>query len=135
MGHVARMVADGIRGVTGDPTIFTKAIVGSAGYDEQFSALTAAGLPIEDAAVARDTAATLLAARSLHERIGELTLFVRIPATAEGVPAVRALDLRVRAAIAQAKLANRAFRGQFSGERWHRLAVNTLPEVTIAARL
>jgi hypothetical protein len=48
-GTLARMVAEGIRGVTANPTIFTKAIVGSADYDEQFSALTAAGYPIEDA--------------------------------------------------------------------------------------
>jgi transaldolase len=47
-GTLARVIADGIRGVTASPTIFTKAIVGSADYDEQFSALTAAGCPIED---------------------------------------------------------------------------------------
>jgi transaldolase len=227
-GTLARMVADGIRGVTANPTIFTKAIVGSADYDEQFSALTAAGVPLEDAywrlvvddvtaalavlrpvfdasggtdgfasvevaaEVARDTRATLLAARSLHERIAAPNLFVKIPATAEGVPAVQAmiaegrsinitlifslaryrqiieaylsgleglverggdpstvhsvasffvsrvdtevdrrleaigtaeaLDLRGRAAIAQAKLAYQVFREQFSGERWQRLA-------------
>jgi transaldolase len=40
-GTLAGMVADGIRGVTANPTIFTKAIVGSTDYDEQFSALTA----------------------------------------------------------------------------------------------
>src|SRR5215210_7027152 len=48
-GTLARMVADGIRGVTANPTIFAKAIVGSADYDEQFAALIAAGRPIEDA--------------------------------------------------------------------------------------
>ncbi len=49
-GTLARMVADGIRGVTANPTtIFTKAIVGSADYDEQFAALTAAARPLEDA--------------------------------------------------------------------------------------
>ena len=36
-GTLARMVADGIRGVTANPTIFAKAIEGSADYDEQFS--------------------------------------------------------------------------------------------------
>ena len=34
---LARMVADGIRGVTANPTIFAKAIEGSADYDEQFA--------------------------------------------------------------------------------------------------
>ena len=48
-GTLERMVADGIRGVTANPTIFAQAIVGSADYDEQFAALTAAGYPLEDA--------------------------------------------------------------------------------------
>jgi transaldolase len=126
-GTLARMVADGIRGVTANPTIFTKAILGSADYDEQFAALTAAGCPVEDAywqlvvdditaalavlrpvfdasggtdgfasvevaaELAHDTQATLVAAGALHERISAPNLFVKIPATAEGVPAVQAM--------------------------------------------
>lgn len=126
-GALARMVATGIRGVTANPTIFTKAIIGSADYDEQFSWLVGAGCPVEDAywqlvvaditgalavlrpvfdasggidgfasvevaaELARDTQATLVAARALHERIAEPNLFVKIPATAEGVPAVQAM--------------------------------------------
>jgi transaldolase len=126
-GTLKRMVADGIRGVTANPTIFTKAILGSADYDEQFAALTAAGAPLEEAywqmvvddiaaalavlrpvfddsggtdgfvsvevaaELARDTRATLVAARALHERIVAPNLFVKIPATAEGVPAIRAM--------------------------------------------
>ena len=125
-GTLARMVADGIRGVTANPTIFTKAIVGSVDYDEQFAALTAAGYPLEDAywqlvvdditaalavlrpvfdaggtdgfvslevapELARDTPATLAAARALHERIAAPNLFVKIPATAEGIPAIQAM--------------------------------------------
>ncbi len=42
-------------------------------------------------ALARDTAATLASARSLHERIAESNLLVKVPATAEGVPAIRQL--------------------------------------------
>jgi transaldolase len=42
-------------------------------------------------ALARDTAATLASARSLHERIAEPNLLVKVPATAEGVPAIRQL--------------------------------------------
>jgi transaldolase len=120
-------VADGIRGVTANPTIFAKAILGSTDYDEQFAALTAAGCPLEDAywqlvvddvtaalavlrpvfdasagtdgfvsvevaaELARDTRGTLIAARALHERIAAPNLFVKIPATAEGIPAVRAM--------------------------------------------
>ena len=40
-------------------------------------------------ALARDTAATSRSARALHERIDRPNLFVKIPATAEGVPAIR----------------------------------------------
>jgi transaldolase len=126
-GTLQRMVADGIRGVTANPTIFTKAILGSADYDEQFAALTTTGRPLEDAywqlvvddvkgaldvlrpvfdasggtdgfvsievaaELARDTQATLVAARALHQQIAAPNLFVKIPATAEGVPAVQAM--------------------------------------------
>jgi transaldolase len=126
-GTLARMVGDGIRGVTANPTIFTKAIVGSADYDEQFLALIAAGSSVEDAywrmvvdditaalavlrpvydasggtdgfasievaaELADDTQATIEAARALHERIAAPNLFVKIPATAAGVPAVQAM--------------------------------------------
>jgi transaldolase len=126
-GTLTRMVADGIRGVTANPTIVAKAILGSADYDEQFAALTAAGRPLEDAywllvvdditaalavlrpvfdasggtdgfvsvevaaALARDTRATVAAARALHERIAAPNVFVKIPATAEGVPAIQAM--------------------------------------------
>ena len=67
-GTLAGMVADGIRGVTANPTIVAKAILGSADYDEQFSALTAAGHPLEDAywqLVVDDTTAALGPIREL----------------------------------------------------------------------
>jgi transaldolase len=41
--------------------------------------------------IARDTDATIAAARDLHERIDRPNLFVKIPATAEGVPAIQAM--------------------------------------------
>src|SRR6266545_1059954 len=126
-GTLARLVADGIRGVTANPTIFAKAIQGSDAYDEQFAALTAAGRSVSDAywdlvvddivdalgllrptfdasggtdgfvsievapELARDTDATVAAARKLHQRIAEPNLFVKIPATGEGVPAIQAM--------------------------------------------
>ena len=227
-GTLARMVGNGIRGVTANPTIFAEAIKGSTDYDEQFSSLSADGTPVGDAywelvvaditaalavlrpvfdtsggtdgfvsvevapELARDTGATVAATRQLHKRINQPNLFVKIPATAEGVPAItamiaegrsinitlifslaryaqvieaylsglealikagrdpssvhsvasffvsrvdtevdaqlqavgtdEALGLRGRAAVAQAKLAYRLFRQQFSGERWQRLA-------------
>ncbi|MDZ7676474.1 MAG: transaldolase [Acidimicrobiales bacterium] len=42
-----------------------------------------------DPGLARDTDGTIVAARQLHERIDEPNLFVKIPATAEGVPAIQ----------------------------------------------
>jgi len=41
--------------------------------------------------LARDTAGTVEAARELHSRIAEPNLFVKVPATAEGVAAIRQL--------------------------------------------
>jgi transaldolase len=126
-GILAQMVGDGIRGVTANPTIFARAIEGSADYDEQFASLTAAGHPVDDAywdlvvadivaalailrpihdaaggtdgfvslevapELARDTRGTIVAARLLHERVDQPNLFVKIPATAEGVPAIEAM--------------------------------------------
>ena len=48
-GTLTRMVGDGIRGVTANPTIFARAIEGSADNDEQFSSLLAAGCSADDA--------------------------------------------------------------------------------------
>ncbi len=42
-----------------------------------------------DPGIARDTDHTIAAARDLHERIAQPNLYVKIPATAEGVPAVQ----------------------------------------------
>jgi transaldolase len=126
-GTLRRLVADGIRGVTANPTILARAIEGSDAYDEQFATLIAQGRPVVDAywdlvvddithglgvlrptfdasggtdgfvsievapEIARDTRATIAAARQLHQRIARPNLFVKIPATAEGVPAIQAM--------------------------------------------
>jgi transaldolase len=42
-------------------------------------------------ALARDTEGTIAAARALHQRIAEPNLYVKIPGTAEGVPAIEAM--------------------------------------------
>ena len=125
-GTLAAFVANGIRGVTANPTILAKAIGASDAYEAQFHALTAAGCSVEDAywelavhdvidalavlrptydksrgsdgfvsievapELARDTAATIAAAARLHERIARPNLLVKIPATAEGIPAIAA---------------------------------------------
>jgi transaldolase len=41
--------------------------------------------------LAGDTGATIAAARELHQRIAQTNLYVKIPATAQGVPAIRAM--------------------------------------------
>ncbi len=126
-GTLADLVAAGVRGVTANPTILARAIVGSDAYDEQFGGCVRRGLSVEEAYwdlviddvvaalhllrptfdvsggtdgfvsievapdVAFDTGATMAAARALHQRIGQPNLFVKIPATAEGVPAIEAM--------------------------------------------
>jgi transaldolase len=97
-GTLARLVADGIRGVTANPAIFARAIGGSTDYDEQFAELTAAGWSLEDAywqlVVDDITALTLLR------------------------PTFDAGDGFVSVEVA----AYRLFRERFAGERWQRLA-------------
>jgi transaldolase len=124
-GELAAWVDRGVRGVTSNPSIFQKAIAGSADYDDQFSEGLAAGDSVEDIywdlvvrdiegalavlrpvydasdgldgfvsvevapELARDSAGTEAAARELHERIDEPNLYVKIPGTAEGLPAIQ----------------------------------------------
>lgn len=124
-GTLARMVSDGIRGVTSNPTIFARAIEGSTAYDAQFGDLLRNGAelidaywvvvvddvldalgvlrPVFDASggedgfvsievapdLAHSVAGTTRAATELHERIDRPNLFVKIPATVEGVEAIR----------------------------------------------
>lgn len=126
-GTLAAFVADGIRGVTANPTILAKAIEGSDAYDEQFGTLIAQGSTVEDAywelaerdvadaaellrptydnsdgtdgfvsievapELAHDTENTITAAGCLHHRIARPNVFVKIPATAEGIPAIEAM--------------------------------------------
>ncbi|MFC7359828.1 transaldolase [Nocardioides astragali] len=131
-GRLAHLVADGIRGVTANPTIVAKAIESSDEYDEQFASLVTAGRstveaywelvasdvsaacavlrPVHDDAggmdgfvsvevapdLAGDTERTIRAARRLHQRIDEPNLMVKIPATAQGVPAIEAMTAEGR---------------------------------------
>jgi transaldolase len=126
-GTLARMVTDGIRGVTANPTIFARAIEGSDDYDDQFGALIDAGCAVREAywelvvtdiknacallrptfdesrgtdgfvsievapELARNTEGTETAARELHQRIALPNMFVKIPATPEGIPAIRTM--------------------------------------------
>jgi transaldolase len=118
-------VAEGIRGLTSNPTIFQRAMEGSEDYDDQLADLVKAGGNVVDhywamalrdirgalevfaplyetsnggdgfASVevapdlAHDTDGTIASARRLHETIARPNLLVKIPATAEGVPAIQ----------------------------------------------
>jgi transaldolase len=122
-GQLQRLVDDGIRGVTSNPTIFQKAISGSDDYDDQFRELIEK-MPVEAAywelivddithalavlrpvydsskgsdgfvsievapSLANETEGSIRDARMFHERIALPNLMVKIPATAEGVPAI-----------------------------------------------
>ena len=126
-GELERLIQQGIRGVTSNPTIFAKAISGSDHYDEHFAQLTEERSSVTDAYwtmvvddikgasallrgiydesggsdgfvsvelapdLAHDAVGSVDAARALHDRIDEPNLFVKLPATPEGIPAIRRL--------------------------------------------
>ena len=124
-GELQKLIANGIRGLTSNPTIFQKAITSSADYDDQFGNEISLGVTPEDAYwslviadiqgaldifaplyeksggtdgfvsvevdpwLAHDASNTLAAARSLHERVNRDNVMIKIPATREGLPAIR----------------------------------------------
>ena len=124
-GGLARLIqADGLSGMTSNPTIFEKAIAGSALYDADirgagsgkpatqiYEALAIRDVkgaadafrPVYDARggddgfvsievgphLARDTEATIAEARRLWSACGKPNVMVKIPGTAEGLPAIR----------------------------------------------
>ena len=126
-GELAQAVADGIRGVTSNPTIFQKSVSEGSRYDGALAQLLREGRSVEDAywelaiadvcgalgvlrplydesgagdgfvsievpaALAHDTEGTVASAQYLADRIAEPNLLVKVPATAEGVPAIRQL--------------------------------------------
>jgi len=228
-GKLIEVRESGVRGLTSNPSIFQKAIQGSADYDEQFNEIAADGGDIVDdywslvirdihgacdvfskmydhsngvdgyvsvevaPSLAHDGPGTETAARDLHERINRRNLMVKIPGTAEGLGPIQqmisegrsinvtlifsipryadvmeayitgleqfaadpdadlsqvasvasffisrvdvevdkrlnangsneALELRGKAAVAQAKLAYKLFTETFTGPRWEALA-------------
>ena len=80
-GTLARMVAQGIRGVTANPTILARSISASHDYDEQFSSLTAAGCSVEDAyweLVVSDATEALEVLRPVFDASGAADGFVSV---------------------------------------------------------
>ena len=126
-GELDRVCANGIRGLTSNPTIFQKAIQGSDEYAEQFKSLISLNTsPLDsywelvlqdihgaldvfaplyessggldgfvsvevDPSLAHNGEQTLKAARQLDERVNRDNVMIKIPATAEGIPAIRAM--------------------------------------------
>ena len=131
-GTLAKLVAEGVRGVTSNPSIFAKALATSTAYDEfvkldddhdperVFERLAVAD--VRDACdvltsvyksskadfsngrrryfdgfvslevsprLARDTAETVKAAHRLHHEVHRDNVMIKIPATREGLPAIR----------------------------------------------
>ena len=69
-GEMQRWVDSGIRGMTSNPSIFEKAISGSADYDEQFSSLVTSGVSVVDAywaLVTTDIEAALAILRPVYD--------------------------------------------------------------------
>src|SRR4051794_20581755 len=124
-GELKRLVdEDSLRGVTSNPAIFEKAILGSTDYDDQVKELAQQGLDARaiyeelaitdvqmaadvlssvhqetggydgfvslevEPALAHDTDLTLEQARDFWKRVDRPNLFIKIPGTDEGVPAI-----------------------------------------------
>jgi transaldolase/glucose-6-phosphate isomerase len=126
-GEFQQFIESGISGVTSNPTIFEKAIVGSTDYDEALLALARAdngvgeiyeALAIEDIRAAVDllrpiydstdglhgyvslevspllaynTEATIGEAKRLFAALARPNVMIKVPATNEGIPAIRQL--------------------------------------------
>jgi transaldolase len=125
-GTLARFIAeDSVTGLTSNPTIFDKAITGSADYDDAMRA--AAGQPAEDVffdlaiddlrraadlfrprfdetdgidgwvslevspRLASDTDSTIAEAKRLHARADRPNLYIKVPGTPAGIPAIEEL--------------------------------------------
>jgi len=126
-GEMADLIKQGVTGVTSNPTIFEKAIVGSNDYDEALHELVVDKLevaqiyerlvlddigrtadllrPVYDQTQGRDgfisievnpmlaydTQGTILEAKQLFSDLGRPNVMIKVPATEEGVAAIRTL--------------------------------------------
>ncbi len=126
-GELRDLIANGISGVTSNPTIFEKAIDGSTDYDAAIQELVEAHrtldeiydrLTMDDIAhgadllrsvydrtnahdgyisievpptLAANTDSTIVEARRLFHTLGRPNIMIKVPATQEGIPAIRQL--------------------------------------------
>ena len=103
-GSLAKIVENGVVGLTSNPTIFEKAIGSGTLYDADKKAAELM-LPIyQDSQyidgmvslevnphLANNTDETIIEAKRLHKAVGMPNLMVKVPATPEGIPAIKAL--------------------------------------------
>lgn len=127
-GQLAAWIRElSVVGLTSNPSIFEKAIVGSSDYDSQIRPLIAKRMQSEDIffecaisdlgraadlfkpifertggvdgwvslevspLLANDTTATIAQAKDLHARAARSNLFIKVPGTPEGIPAIEEL--------------------------------------------
>jgi transaldolase/glucose-6-phosphate isomerase len=129
-GGLAKMIAQGVRGMTSNPTIFEKAIVSSGDYEDALRKLVADGrstieiyeqLAVDDIRGACDlmlplfqesggvdgrislevlpelataTDKTVAEGVRLAAEVGRPNVMIKVPATPEGIPAIRALTAK-----------------------------------------
>src|SRR5581483_4474852 len=94
-GLAQKMEEDAVTGVTSNPTIFQKAIAEGDAYDDQMRRVWDEGKGLRgyvsmevDPTFAYDTDATIAEARRFHGLIDKPNLYVKIPGTKEGLPAI-----------------------------------------------
>ncbi|MEV0801571.1 transaldolase [Kribbella sp. NPDC050281] len=109
-GTLERMVSNGVRGVTANPTIFARSIIGSHDYDEQFSELIDVGRSVEEAyweMVISDASQALTVLRPVFDRGDCVDGFVSVevsPALAHDAPGTIVAARWLRRRIAQPNL-------------------------------
>jgi len=80
-GELEGWVAQGVRGLTSNPSIFTNAILGSEDYDEEFSDAVGAGMGVESAywkLVSSDIRAALEILRPVYDQSNGVDGFVSV---------------------------------------------------------
>ena len=126
-GSIAKLISEGVRGITSNPTIFQQSIETTDQYDEQYLKLRHESVSNEDAywelvktdvtkalelfkplyersngtdgfvslevspLLAHDTAQTVSDALKLASAIAMPNLMIKVPATPEGIPAIKQL--------------------------------------------
>ena len=126
-GELAKIIADGVTGLTSNPTIFEKAISGSSDYDAPITSLLSSEISVDEIyerlvtndirrtadllrpiyestygedgyaclevspRLAHDTNGTVDEAKRLSSLLTVPNVMIKVPATTEGIPAIREL--------------------------------------------